>query len=53
MGPVTEVLRAVEDPSDETEDEEVPEDVECGAFRFADCPLPMGHAGLCVERDAS
>ena len=26
------------------------EEAECGSFRFADCPLPLGHAGFCVDR---
>lgn len=27
-----------------------PLDAECGASRFADCPLPLGHPGICEER---
>jgi hypothetical protein len=27
-------------------------ETECGAARFADCPLPLGHGGFCVERSA-
>lgn len=23
---------------------------ECGAHRFANCPLPLGHAGICAPR---
>lgn len=40
-------------PVDVAEDEPVDDDAECGAFRFADCPLPFGHPGLCEEREAS